>query len=343
MVRWALFTSFLIILPSVAACGRSNPVSATPTSPRAASIAITGRTSLNGLGDAGQLTAIATFSDNTSKDVTADAGWSGSNVVAVERPGVIKAIAFGTGSVSARYQGVAANAAVRVAPAGAALVSGWVTAIGGFPISDATVEFSSLCGTYRATTDAIGGYILPAEGAATMRVEKAGFRAQMKQLSMDHDGRVDFELEHLATADDLTGAYRMAFTASPTCSLPAQAMRRSYDASLLQIGQDLFVLLRGGNMVAWGGLTGFTGSRDGNAVRFVVRDTFDDGYNLIERIDAIGDLYYSGTASGTADGMRILATFSGTLSLRGANGANLGACLGNHQFELTRTGTMTSF
>lgn len=108
--------------------------------------------------------------------------------------------------------------------------------------------------------------------------------------------------------------------------------------------QDLLVLLTGANLVSAGGPTGFTGSRDGNTVRFVVRDTFDDGYNFIEQIDSAPrrDLYYSGTAMGDFNGTRIVAAFSGKLELR-SGVTTLAKCEAtDHRFELTRSGGTTS-
>jgi hypothetical protein len=187
-------------------------------------------------------------------------------------------------------------------------------------------------------TDEFGAYILPAEGLATMRVEHDGFYAQVKQLTVGTDGHVDVELQPLATAGDLTGTYRLTVTASRSCVLPAEVMQRSYDARILDTEQELWVRLSGANMVTWAGEAGFTGHRDGNTVQFVVRDTFDDGYNFIERIDPGRDLYYAGTATGLAERTRIVATFTGRLVLRArSGGSSLSPCVGDHRFEFTRS------
>jgi hypothetical protein len=106
--------------------------------------------------------------------------------------------------------------------------------------------------------------------------------------------------------------------------------------------RELFVLLTGANLVAWGGQTGFSGSRDQSAVRFVVRDTFDDGYNFIERIAGTStdatDLYYAGTAVGAADQTRIVAAFNGKLELRRGSTTIARCEASDHRFELTRFG-----
>jgi hypothetical protein len=336
------------VLLTLVSCNRhSNPVSPTPVpdsgSPSPLSMTIGGTTSLDHPGETGRLTATVTFSDNTSRDVTADASWVGhEGVITMTGPGVFTAERYGTGSVSARYRTVNATAQIRVAPAGAFLIAGSVTAAGGFRLAEARVEFASGCGTLRTTTDMSGNYILPAVGQATMRAEREGFRGQVKQMMVQTDGRVDFELQTLDTAGDLSGSFRLTVTASPSCALPPEVMQRRYVATILQTQQELFVLLTGANLVAWGGQAGFTGTRDHSTVRFVVRDTFDDGYNFIERITGtwpdVTDLYYAGTAMGTADGTRVLAAFNGKLELRRGSTMIARCDASDHRFELTRSG-----
>jgi hypothetical protein len=145
MVRWA--KSLLLVLSTsiLAGCGEDgSPLSPSPASPRVASVTIAGTTSFDHPGETGQLTATARFSDNTSRDVTAEASWFGGlGVFSVAGPGVITARRYGTGTVVAKYLTVNGTASVRVAPAGAFLVSGSVTSAGGFRLSQARVEFSS--------------------------------------------------------------------------------------------------------------------------------------------------------------------------------------------------------
>ena len=346
MWSWTQAVLFVFGGLALAGCGKSTPVSPTPTPgpglPTPVSMTIRGPTSLDHPGDTGQLTATVTFSDNTSRDVTVDASWTviAGSMVAITGPGLIRATGYGLGNVSATYLTVEGKRQIRVVPAGAFLVEGWVMPQGrGFPaLAQASVEFSSRSGTYRTTTNESGHYFLPAAGETTMRVERDGFRAQVKQMMVERDESVDFELDPIETADDLSGAYRLIVTASASCVLPPEVRQRSYDARILQMQRDLFVLLTGANLVAWGGSTGFIGSRDTNVVRFVVRGTFDDGYNFIEQIDSAPrrDLYYSGTAAGDADETRIVAAFSGKLELRSGL-TTLAKCEAtDHRFELTR-------
>ena len=340
MVRWTLAGVFLLLALALTGCsGPNSPSSATPLpTVRVVSMAISGRTTLTSPGDSSQLMATATFSDGTSRDVTADAVWYGGDAITISGRGLITARAFGFGSATARYRTGQGFAAVRVVPDGAFLVQGSVLAQGGFRLAGATVQFSSRCGTHTTTTNENGNYVLPAEGDAAVRVQMEGFAPLVQRTTMERDGHLDFELQHIRTAGDLSGAYRLTVTASPSCTLPVELVQRSYEASVLEVQQDIFVILSGAQLVAWGGETGFTGRRDGSAVQFTVLDSFDAEYSFIEMIDAVRYLYHAGTAEGRADETDIVALFKGTLELRGSTGASSAYCMAaDHRFELTRT------
>jgi hypothetical protein len=343
MRRVAQAVLFVLGALALTGCGKSTPVSPTPSpSPGSSRITITGTTSLDHPGETGRLTATATFSDNTSRDVTTEASWVGQDgMIRTDGPGVITGIRYGVGSVSANYRSTPATVQIRVAPAGAFLVTGQVGAPGGFQLAQASVEFSSRSGTFKTTTgttvEQLGYYVLPAAGETYMRAERDGFRAQDRRMIVAGDAfDVNFELQHLQTANDLTGIYRLTVAASSSCVLPAEIMQRSYDARVLQMQEDLVILLSGTALSSFGNYPGFSGSRTGNTVRFIVRDTYDDVYMFVERIDSTRDLYYSGTAAGNADETRIVAAFNGKLDLRSGTVTVANCNATNHQFELTR-------
>ena len=67
------------------------------------------------------MTATATFSDGTTKDVTSDASWSSLNlsVMTVSPTGVVTAVAFGVGSIRSDFQGrISSVVQVTATPAG---------------------------------------------------------------------------------------------------------------------------------------------------------------------------------------------------------------------------------
>ena len=97
----------------------------TPTNPVAQSITVNGTLSLRQPGDTGQLTAIATLSDGTTRDVTALAGWSGgtrvgdnTRVVSVTQAGLLTAVDFGQTTIVVGYYPASVTVPVRV-------VAGW--------------------------------------------------------------------------------------------------------------------------------------------------------------------------------------------------------------------------
>src|SRR4029078_2131749 len=84
----------------------------TPTAPPTlTSITITGLSGSLTAGSSVQLTARATTSDGTSRDVTADSAWQSSNVAAatVNATGRVTGISTGTSLIQAMYQGRSAN------------------------------------------------------------------------------------------------------------------------------------------------------------------------------------------------------------------------------------------
>lgn len=344
--QYSLALPAIVGVLALAGCDRSStPVSPTPVpgagSPSVVSLTIGGTTSLDRPGASGPVTATAMFSDGASRDVTVEASWHATEGwLTFVGPGTIRADRYGSASVTARYLTQNASARIRIAPAGAFLLNGSVTGAGGFRLPGARVEFSSGCGTHSAITDVFGVYILPATGQATMRVQMNGFQTLVTQVTVGADGLFDLELQPVALAGSLSGQYRLTVSASPTCVLPADVTRRSYDARILEVDRDLSVLLSGATFAVWGGQPGFTGTQEQGIVRFVVSDTFDDGYNFIEGLGPERALYYAGTAEGTADQSRIVATFNGKIELRaqGAGAESAWCVAGDHRFEFARTG-----
>ena len=98
-------------------CGSSSDSSSgSPTSSSATvtSLAITGTTTLSGVGQTSQLTATATFSDGSTQNVTALVTWQSSNAASatVSSSGLVTALTSGTVTITANYQGRSGTATI---------------------------------------------------------------------------------------------------------------------------------------------------------------------------------------------------------------------------------------
>jgi hypothetical protein len=91
-------------------------------------------------------------------------------------------------------------------------------------------------------------------------------------------------------------------------------------------------------MIGWGpSEAGFSGTRDGNHVTLDITDRILEGvaYAMIERIDGVGDMGYSGTATGTIDNGRITATFDGQYRLGYGRSGPVLCQAPDHMIEVT--------
>jgi hypothetical protein len=146
--------------------------------------------------------------------------------------------------------------------------------------------------------------------------------------------------------DSISGDYQLTFTASPSCSLTPQVMRRTYHAN---VGawvdhSAVAVEVSGARFYRdWG--IGFDGTRDGDTVRFKIvgvptgfPDSFYDS-GLAEVIDQTKWLTYDGTAVVHIAGNSVtMGTFDGLIALRDASSeATLVECRArDHKVEFAR-------
>jgi len=187
---------------------------------------------------------------------------------------------------------------------------------GGFGLAQATVEVTASWGRNSTTTDSSGNYSgLKASGDVTLRAEKEGFSAQVKQLTVDQNQVVNFDLQRVETPGDPQGVYTLIITASPSCTaLPAEARQRNYWARIDRTQNDLQVTLREGNFLdfgwGWGSVpeTKFAGTRDGSTVRFTIGEE-----QVVEVLPSETLLSYAGTATGAINDWTIAAAFDGTV------------------------------
>ena len=114
---------------------------ASPTAPStpaasATRISISGNAALTRIGETSQLTATATLSDNTTKDVTGDGRWSSGDVrvITLSSTGLMTVVAFGVSLVSFNYQNRGSGLSVTATPPGTFAISGRVRRPAGGPL-----------------------------------------------------------------------------------------------------------------------------------------------------------------------------------------------------------------
>lgn len=352
------------LIAGVACDDKGNPGSNGPAGPTATatsasaapaptSAVITCSARLSRPGDTCQLTMMVTFSDGSTRDVTAEAGWGYGNAVRVSPTGLVTAIAYGTGEVIHNaYRGLGPNPMlVRVVPEGSFIVTGRV-AEGGFKVEDARVSARSAAGTAMTASLEDGRYELaPVSGDAVLRVEKDGYVAQEKKLNVQRDETADFELPRNRGTAGIDGVYTLTFTAGPSCTLPPELMRRTYLARVSEAAAGLLVELDGPGFPGDWYLYGFRGKRDGSAVFFDIHGTPGDpvsdyDYIFTESLDGSCSmlqpcgpghrfLSFKGTATGSIGEKSISTVFSGMVLLY-TGSATLAKCPGDHRLEFAR-------
>ena len=159
---------------------------ATPAAPSVTRVDLTGNVTLTTVGETSQLTATATLSDGTVKDVTSDANtkWTSSDpsVITVSSSGMLTVVALGRSTISVAYQtGTGANSfhgankTVTATPLGTFVIAGYVREPGksGVPSVRVTETASGRVGQ----TNLNGTYsVAQLPGAqAHLKFEKDGF------------------------------------------------------------------------------------------------------------------------------------------------------------------------
>jgi hypothetical protein len=342
----AVAALLVTVMLGALACGdaKARAPSTSPTTVvQPQSMTISGRTSLGEPGETSQLTLVATFADGTTKEMGAGTIWSAgpTNVVSITPGGLLNAVAYGSGRVTARYGSVPmlASANVRVVPEGMFIVTGYVKE-GGFAVADARIEASSPGRILTTVTNVAGFYTLvPVAGGVSIRAERSGFVTQIKPVGPGGDQQLDFDLQRMDPFATVDGVYALTVTASSSCTtLPPEVMHRTYPAQVSDRQGKLSVVLQGDNFLVWGE-PGFTGSRDGPRATFTISDDLDADYYILEQVGADRYLSFAGTAVGEISDKRIAATFDGRIYVRhlSPSGGIVAECrASDHRLEFVR-------
>jgi hypothetical protein len=172
----------LVALMWVTSCGHDNPTPAVPTAPSGTTttpqptlkgVSITGNVTLTAVGETSQLTATATFTDNSTKDVTTAGRWQGgdSRVLTVSSGGLLTITGLGASWIQFGYLTQGAVAQVTATPPGTFVIAGRVRDPGEGGLSN--VEVVDTMSGRSATSDSNGLFSL-----AGLPAPRAHFRAQ---------------------------------------------------------------------------------------------------------------------------------------------------------------------
>lgn len=347
----------------VAGCGsKSSPTGPTVgvVPPTVTALTVKGNAALTAPGQTTQLTLEATLSDGSKKDVTSSAQWypSDKNVVTVSPAGLAMAVDFGKAYVQGNAEGRGSPAFVMtVLPEGSYILAGRVAEAGwsytGLTIADARVETIGGPMSGRVVmSNQFGNYAFNGvSGVVQVRATKDGYQPATRNVSQDTE-HVNVELTPSVPHASLGGVYSLTFTASPSCNLPDDAVKRTYTATIDQRDYgSLTIFLSDARFWSSGQLTldRFYGRVRGNAVSFTLYNTYSavlyGGGAVVQQLADNRYLSLTGTAEAIATESGMSAVFAGAVSVTGeGNGSKpIAACAApDHQLILTRPATTTS-
>jgi hypothetical protein len=308
-----------------ATCGGDSPSapSPPPSGPvvQVASVVIAG---------AGSLTATATYSDGTTKNVTKEPGatWNSSDEsIATVNGGLVTAEGYGTTSINFSYRDQFSYFDFRVLPTDNFILSGSVSEPVDQPLEEAVVKVSGGGGVApRTTMTQYGSYsFVGVSGTLKVTASHSGYISEAKTVTMTRDQTLNFELTPTTAPATISGSYHLTITASGSCAgtLPAAMAKRTYTATVEQAGAGVTVTLSGAQFIpAREGKPGrpsgelsnlFSGRLSGKTLS--VSLSHDDYYGMFFDVAEQLDTQYlgiGGEGSGTVSGSKISGTLSGS-------------------------------
>src|SRR4051794_17085981 len=189
---WSVLVLLAAAWTSGCGGGKSTPTTPTPattsTSPSPPPSAITrvtivGNVTLSAIGETSQLTATATFNDNSTTDVTSLGSWQviDARVITVSPGGILSATGLGATWIAFSYQSKSATQQVTVTPSGTFVIAGRVREPGlsGLP----NVEVVDTISHRSTTTDADGLFSLP--GLPQLRAHLTVQKEEYEPIEVD--------------------------------------------------------------------------------------------------------------------------------------------------------------
>lgn len=367
----------MVLLAIVACCGkRSGPlqpstvVSAPDKTGSSTVAAVVTSLTMNGPvglspGETGRYTAIASYSDGTTRDITVEAQWSSTDesVLAMVGPGALAARSSGEAQVQVSFGTRSVSRDVIVIPKGLFLLDLFVTdEQASARLDGVRVEVVSGPGVGLAVTTDWDGQakLVGVAQDIELRFTKDGYQPTTQRVSVDHNQAVSVQLMPSKGRLNLSGQYQLTLT-SGSCAadgpFPDAARARTYTARLWNAGLEIIAELSDANLqIVWCRICNenrgnrFTGWTQAQGARFTLIDyTAPDDYydgiypNVVERLSDGTLLTISGHAvvaptsngfAGTLDGSFAIYR---SLELNYPPSAPTATCRStSHRFVLTR-------
>jgi hypothetical protein len=320
---WARGALLVIALAGIGSCDRS-PAAPSPAAGQPVTLSrvrIDGPT-LVAPGDSPRYTAIADYSDESSKDVTATALWfpnAESFPIHFTSPGIAAPAQRGEATVSANAGGIG-RLTVLVLEPGTFKLTGPVSEPGVGALNGATVEVLSGIGQgLRATSNSKGYALYGVAGPVRLRASADGFTPQVLDVVVTgNDATQAFALTPADGITDVSGTWTMTVSPAPGCrpGLPDIARGRTYQVELIQNATRLKVKFSSPTLRQYNP-DQHSGTVVGSRVRLsIVGDTnygewsTPDLYDQLSPTETFG---FDGFVQGTVNGREIRATMDGDL------------------------------
>ena len=244
-MRPRLLVVTMVLAAGFTACGDDPPSSPSGPSRILKAISIQGPPEV-APGSTTQFTAMATYTDGSTSDVTSTAGWSTqgtSNLRSVGR-GLFEAVTVGEGRVGANAGGRSTSRPVLVLLPGTYKLSGTVTDASG-SVDGVDVEVLSGTGAgQRARSRFDGSYTLyGVAGQVQLRASAPGYVTQDFEVTVGSHTTRDVNLTTSIPPVDVSGQWTLKVSTSSACSesWPAAARQREVGAVVTQQGTGLTI------------------------------------------------------------------------------------------------------
>lgn len=317
--------SLVVALASISSCDKSP--AAPSTAPAAGRPVTLSRVRIDGPtrvapGDSPRYTAIAEYSDGSSKDVTDTAQWSPSHEsfpMHFIGPGITAPAQRGEVTVAVNA-GAIGRLTVMVLEPGTFKLSGPVSETGVGALSGVTVEVLSGIGQgLRAISNATGYALYGVAGSVRLRASVEGFTAQVADVVVTgNDATQAFALTPEEAVTDVSGIWTMTVSPATGCrpGLPDIARGRTYQVELIQTATRLKVKFSSPTLRQYNP-DEHSGTVLGSRVRLLIVGDTDYGEwstpDLYDQLSPTETFGFDGTVQGTVNGREIRGSMDGDL------------------------------